>query len=148
MICPGDDTQYCGAGNRIELYGSTATQPTPTATLAPKPTVSPYVRVGCYKEALNGRALTGASYADDAMTLEMCASECSSFPYWATEYGRECYCGNALDPSSTPASEDDCDMVCAGDRYEYCGAGNRLELYYTDAADGSSQPPTVGDQLV
>ena len=136
MVCSGDDTQYCGAGDRSELYSSTATQPTPTATLAPKPTVSPYVRVGCYKEVPNGRALTGAAYADDAMTLEMCASECSSFPYWATEYGRECYCGNTLDASSTPASEGDCNMICAGDKYEYCGAGDRLELYYANTTNG------------
>ncbi|RYP29171.1 hypothetical protein DL767_006864 [Monosporascus sp. MG133] len=145
MVCSGDDTQYCGAGNRIELYTSTATQPTPTATLAPKPTVSAYVRVGCYEEIPHGRALTGAAYADDAMTLEMCASKCDAFHYWGAEYGRECYCGNTLDPLSTPASEEDCNMVCAGDRYEYCGAGHRLELYYTNTTNGPSHPPVVGN---
>ncbi|KAI0005187.1 heme peroxidase [Xylariaceae sp. FL0662B] len=129
MICSGDATEYCGAGNRIELYITTASQPTPTATLAPKSTVPPYVRIGCYNEVPSGRALTGASYADDAMTLEMCSSNCTGFTYFAAEYGRECYCGNTLDDLSTPATESDCNMVCAGDSYEYCGAGNRLELY-------------------
>ncbi|RYP09040.1 hypothetical protein DL764_001536 [Monosporascus ibericus] len=145
MVCSGDDTQYCGAGNRIELYTSTAAQPTPTATLAPKPTVSAYVRVGCYEEIPHGRALTGAAYADDAMTLEMCASMCDAFHYWGAEYGRECYCGNTLDPLSTPASEEDCNMVCAGDRYEYCGGGHRLELYYSNTTNGPSHPPVVGN---
>ncbi|RYP77038.1 hypothetical protein DL771_001328 [Monosporascus sp. 5C6A] len=145
MVCSGDDTQYCGAGNRIELYASTATRPTPTATLAPKPTVSAYVRVGCYEEVPHGRALTGAAYADGAMTLEMCASRCDAFHYWGTEYGRECYCGNTLDPASAPASEEDCNMVCAGDKYEYCGAGHRLELYYTNTTNGPSHPPVVGN---
>ncbi|KAI1498524.1 WSC domain-containing protein [Biscogniauxia marginata] len=128
MACAGDSTQYCGAGNRIELYSTTASQSTPTATLAPKPTVSSYVRVGCYNE-VSGRALKEASYADDAMTLELCASNCASFTYWATEYGRECYCGNTLDVLSTPAPDEECNMVCAGNQYEYCGAGDRLELY-------------------
>ncbi|RYP59435.1 hypothetical protein DL769_008523 [Monosporascus sp. CRB-8-3] len=144
-VCSGDDTQYCGAGNRIELYTSTATQPTPTATLAPKPTVSAYARVGCYEEIPHGRALTGAAYADDAMTLEMCASKCDAFHYWGTEYGRECYCGNTLDPLSSPASEGDCNMACAGDKYEYCGGGHRLELYYSNTTNGPSHPPVVGN---
>ncbi|KAI5862768.1 heme peroxidase [Durotheca rogersii] len=130
MVCGGDATQYCGAGDRLELYSTTASQPAPTATLAPKPTIPPYVRVGCYTEIPGGRALTGSSYADDAMTLEKCAAHCAGFTYWAAEYGRECYCGDTLDPLSEPAPEADCQtMVCAGDRYEYCGAGHRLELY-------------------
>ena len=40
MICGGDSTEYCGGSNRLELYSTTASQPLPTATLAPKPTVS------------------------------------------------------------------------------------------------------------
>lgn len=138
MVCGGDTTEYCGDSNRIELYSTTASQPMPTATLAPKPTVSPYVRVGCYNEVSGGRALTGASYANDSMTLEMCASNCAGFTYWGAEYGRECYCGDTLDSLSTPAPETDCQtMVCAGNRYEYCGAGNRLELYQLATASSA-----------
>ncbi|KAI1663060.1 heme peroxidase [Daldinia decipiens] len=146
MVCGGDATEYCGDSNRIELYSTTASQPAPTATLAPKPTVSSYVRVGCYNEIPGGRALTGAAYADDTMTLEICATDCAGFEYWATEYGRECYCGNTIDSLSTPAPDADCQMVCAGDRYEYCGAGNRLELY--QLATASSTPATSTSSLV
>ncbi|KAI0167128.1 heme peroxidase [Hypoxylon sp. FL1284] len=135
MPCGGDTTEYCGDSNRIELYSTTASQPSATATLAPKPTVSAYVQVGCYTEVPGGRALTGASYPNDALTLEMCASNCTDFTYWAVEYGRECYCGDTLDPLSTPAPDADCQaMVCAGDRYEYCGAGDRLNLYQLGTA--------------
>lgn len=144
MRCSGDETQYCGAGNRLELYSSTAEPPpSTTATPAPKPTVSSYIRVGCYEE-VPGRALNGRAFADDAMTLEMCADACSEFPYWAAEYGRECYCGNALAAGCGPADDDaDCNMPCAGDRQEYCGASDRLELYYSNTTSGPSQPPTV-----
>ncbi|KAI1776044.1 WSC domain-containing protein [Hypoxylon cercidicola] len=139
MVCSGDATEYCGDSNRIELYSTTASQPPPTATLAPKPTVSAYVQVGCYTEVPGGRALTGAAYPNDALTLEICASNCSAFTYWAVEYGRECYCGNTLDPLSTPAPDADCQtMVCAGDRFEYCGAGNRLDLYQLGTASSTS----------
>ncbi|KAI1404557.1 heme peroxidase [Hypoxylon fuscum] len=139
LVCGGDDTEYCGDGNRLELYSTTASQPAPTATLAPKPTVSSYVRVGCYTELPAGRALTGAAYPSDALTLEMCASNCTGFTYWGVEYGRECYCGNTLDPLSTPAPDTDCQtMVCAGDRYEYCGAGSRLDLYQLATAPSAT----------
>ncbi|KAI0129344.1 heme peroxidase [Hypoxylon sp. NC0597] len=137
MVCGGDPTEYCGDSNRVELYSTTASQPAPTATLAVKPTVSSYVRVGCYTEIQGGRALAGATYAYDAMTLEMCASNCRGFTYWATEYSRECYCGNTLDSGSTVAPDADCNMVCGGDHYEYCGAGMRLELYQLVTASTS-----------
>lgn len=100
MVCGGDDTQYCGAGNRLELYSTTATRsttststssaPAPTGTLARVPTVGRYSLVGCQTEGTGVRALTGASTADDGMTLEMCADYCSAFTYFGTEYGREC----------------------------------------------------------
>ncbi|KAI1139022.1 heme peroxidase [Hypoxylon sp. FL0543] len=147
MVCSGDPTEYCGDSNRIELYSTTASQPASTATLAPKPTVPPYFRVGCYTEIPGGRALTGAAYADDAMTLEMCASNCTGFTYWAAEYGRECYCGNTLDSLSTQAPDADCSMVCGGDRYEYCGAGMRLELYQLATAS-TSQAAAISNPSV
>ncbi|KAK9426512.1 putative WSC domain-containing protein [Seiridium unicorne] len=130
MVCSGDSTEYCGAGNRIEVYMTTAT---PTVTLGFKATVSPYTRVGCYTE-VSGRALTGAAFGDDAMSLEMCASKCASFSYFGAEYGRECYCGNTLDAQSTKAADGDCNMVCAGNKYEYCGGSNRMELYSLEAS--------------
>ncbi|KAI0884485.1 heme peroxidase [Annulohypoxylon maeteangense] len=149
MVCGGDSTEYCGDSNRLELYSTTASQPTPTATLAPKPTVSSYTRVGCYTELPNGRALTGAAYADDAMTLEMCASNCAGFTYWGAEYGRECYCGNTLDSGSTVAPDADCQaMVCSGNRYEYCGASLRLELYQLVAVSSASTPTVTANPRI
>ncbi|KAI0024384.1 heme peroxidase [Xylariomycetidae sp. FL0641] len=125
MACGGDTSEFCGAGDRLELYGSAAPA---TATLAPKPTVAPYVRVGCYTEQANGRALAGAAYANDSMTLELCAQRCAGYRFWAAEYARECYCGDQL-VGSLPANDSGCDMPCAGDQFEYCGGPNRLELY-------------------
>ncbi|KAI1259995.1 heme peroxidase [Xylariaceae sp. FL1019] len=128
MTCSGDDTEYCGAGNRIEVYVTTETIPTPTGTLAIKPTVGAYEYAGCYEE-LSTRALKGATHADDEMTLELCAESCDGWNYWGTEYGRECYCGNSVDAQSNKTEEADCGMVCAGDATEYCGGSNRIEMY-------------------
>ncbi|KAI0398059.1 heme peroxidase [Xylariaceae sp. FL0594] len=128
VACSGDATEYCGAGNRVELYITTGTIPTQTGTLAPKPTVTPYLRIGCYEE-LPSRALTGGSFPNEAMTLELCARSCDGFTYFAAEYGRECYCGNSIDRRSNATDDSECYMPCAGDETEYCGAGNRLEMY-------------------
>ncbi|GKT85007.1 LOW QUALITY PROTEIN: WSC domain containing protein [Colletotrichum tofieldiae] len=133
MQCSGDSTQYCGAGNRIELYSTTATRSSsstaaPTATLAHINAIGKYSLVGCQTEADGGRALQGAQTASDDMTLDKCATFCSDFTFFGTEYGRECYCGNELQSTSRTAPLSECNMKCAGNPYQYCGDGNRLEL--------------------
>ncbi|KAL2157628.1 hypothetical protein VTH06DRAFT_6007 [Thermothelomyces fergusii] len=144
MACGGDPAEFCGAGNRLELYSTTATRsaaPVPTGTPAVKPTVGDYTFVGCQTEATSGRALSGREvYADDAMTLEKCAEYCAGFAYFGAEYSRECFCGDSLNEGSVPAPEAECDMVCAGDPTEFCGAGNRLQLYRLSSLSSTAAP--------
>jgi hypothetical protein len=152
MVCGGDPTEFCGAGNRLELYSTTATRttsatPTPTGSLAVKPTVGDYTFVGCQTEATGSRALSGKDvYADDAMTLELCATYCAGFTYFGTEYGRECYCGNSLNTGSVSAPVTECNMACGGDPYEYCGAGDRLELYRLSSVSSTGSPSSEGER--
>lgn len=132
---------------------STTAAPTP----AVKPTVGGYLFVDCWTEGSGSRALTGAAFAYDEMTLESCMANCTGFDYFGTEYGRECYCGNSLHSTSSKAAAGDCNMVCGGDPTEFCGAGNRLELYSTTATRTTSSTPaptatlgvkpTVGDYV-
>lgn len=77
------------------------------------------------------------------MTLEKCASVCSSYSYFGVEYGRECYCGNDLNEGSIEAPASDCSFPCPGKLTETCGAGNRLNLYSKeeDCIALTSQPP-------
>ncbi|TEA17549.1 WSC domain-containing protein [Colletotrichum sidae] len=142
--CSGDSTQYCGAGNRIELYSTTASIAAPTATLAHVPVVGKFSLVGCQTEAANNqRALQGAQTVSDSMTLEMCATFCSDFTYFGTEYGRECYCGNSLLDTSKPALITECNMKCSGNPYQYCGDGFRLDLYKVSSTSSSSVVSTA-----
>ncbi|KAI1328804.1 heme peroxidase [Xylariaceae sp. FL0255] len=117
----------------------TSTTPAPTPSL--RETVGGYALLGCWIESdvAGTRALSGASFAYDGMTLESCSNNCTSYYYWGTEYGRECYCGDSIASSSTNTTIDECSMTCSGDPTEYCGAGNRIEMYATTA----SIPPTV-----
>ncbi|KAN0098799.1 WSC domain containing protein, partial [Hyaloscypha variabilis] len=88
-----------------------------------------YTYEGCYTEATNMRALSDLAYYNDLMTVEDCAAACSSYTWFGVEYGRECYCGNTLNPGSVPAPALDCDFECPGNADETCGAGNRLNMY-------------------
>lgn len=55
-------------------------------------TLGNYTLVGCNTEpTIAGiRALSGASYVYEGMTLESCMTNCTGFYYWATEFGDEC----------------------------------------------------------
>ncbi|KAL1870843.1 hypothetical protein Daus18300_004931 [Diaporthe australafricana] len=105
------------------------------ATLAHKATVAGYELVSCWVEGTGVRALSASTYSDDSMTLESCAAFCAGYSYFGAEYGRECYCGNTIDASTESAPLDDCNMVCSGSSVEYCGSGNRLELYFNNSTD-------------
>ncbi|KAJ6789799.1 hypothetical protein PWT90_02350 [Aphanocladium album] len=108
---------------------STST-PTPTGPARKAVVNSVWKAQGCWTEVTNGpRALSDSTYADDKMTLESCATFCRNYNYFGVEYGRECYCGNVLSSGSQQAAQQDCSFICPGDGSEYCGAGNRLELY-------------------
>ncbi|KAK7425150.1 hypothetical protein QQX98_000064 [Neonectria punicea] len=179
MTCNGNTTEYCGDGNRLNVYqrddvssststivtttsvatssssstatssstssapsttstSTTTTSTTTTTTSAKATATGPQINdkigswdfQGCWTEATNGRALNSKTYAKDDMTLESCAAFCDGYDFFGTEYGRECYCGNKLNTGSVKAdNQKDCSFTCPGDKTQYCGAGNRLQLY-------------------
>ncbi|KAG5983242.1 hypothetical protein E4U55_000466 [Claviceps digitariae] len=124
----------------ITTTTTTTTSGAAVVTPGHRSMVGGYKHVSCWTEGVSVRALGGISFVNDTMTLEKCAKFCSAYVYWGTEYGRECYCGNSLDKSSAAAPIGDCNMLCGGDASEYCGAGNRLELYSTTSAPTTPAP--------
>lgn len=130
MKCSGNSTEYCGGPNRLSVYNN-------TAYVAPYilPSIGSYNLKGCYTDSGPTRALSGYSFTNaTAMTEEMCVGTCQAKGYSMAgiEYGRECYCDNALATSSTGAANGikECQaMFCPGNSKEYCSAGNRLLVY-------------------
>ncbi|KAG9312684.1 WSC-domain protein [Chiua virens] len=97
---------------------------------------------GCWTDDVGDRTLSSASYANaTGMTVESCISFCSTgsnaYIYAGVEYADECYCGNSFTAGATNVSSTDCDMTCAGDSTEYCGASDRLNVYWS----GANPPP-------
>lgn len=94
------------------------------------PAVVPgYGYTGCYTEAQGQRALSGSAFFDDQLTAEKCATACSGFKFFGLEYGRECYCGDAINQGSVETAAAECSFPCPGNSAQACGAGNRLTLY-------------------
>ncbi|KAG4434028.1 hypothetical protein IFR05_010482 [Cadophora sp. M221] len=134
---------------------TTSSAPVATTSKAPSgpaivPSVGLYNYAGCYTEGTNVRALSGALYANDALTIQMCAQACSAYTYFGAEYGRECWCGNSFGAGSTLVSNADCTKLCGGDSTQYCGNGNRLSVYIKNGTAGgtvsSSSSPAVQAQ--
>ncbi|PVH81496.1 copper radical oxidase [Cadophora sp. DSE1049] len=136
-------SSFSSLSTRIQVVSSSSSTVSSSATAAPtlenKPTVGSYNYYQCRTEGTGVRALSGAASANDLMTIEMCAASCAGYTYFGTEYGRECYCGNSFGTGSTVAPTTDCSFTCAGNAYEYCGAGNRLTVY---VLNGTALPST------
>ena len=61
--------------------------PAPSSPSIPA-AVGSFNYVSCYTEATNGRALTGFVLADNSISLDTCASNCTDFRYFGVEYAR------------------------------------------------------------
>ncbi|KAF8855141.1 hypothetical protein BDZ45DRAFT_676433 [Acephala macrosclerotiorum] len=104
---------------------------TPSGTLNPlePKTISTFQYIGCYTDLVNNvRTLSSIKYVNSTMTLEMCATKCTSYDYFGVEYGSECYCGYTLN-ATLRATETDCNKPCGGNATEICGKANRLSTY-------------------
>lgn len=87
---------------------------------------SPFTYVGCFIDQ-QPRALSGPYLQSDSMSIQLCATFCHSYPFFATEWGRECYCGQTVPPNQVTNNE--CSMTCSGNAQEMCGNGWRLSAF-------------------
>ena len=100
MLCTGNSSEYCGAGDLLDVYqraGSpgggttttTSTSTTPSSTGGPVhvASVGDYAWAGCYTEATNGRALSATSDVNyNTMTVQICAAYCAPYTIFGVEY--------------------------------------------------------------
>ncbi|BFZ57703.1 hypothetical protein PYCC9005_004756 [Savitreella phatthalungensis] len=117
--CGGDSSEVCGGDNKLSIQQ-----------------ISYSYQYGCSVDDINYRSLNGASTSSDSMTNSLCSEFCGAqgFALYGTEYGRECYCGNALRLSGSAT----CNTPCAGNTNEICGGNLALSVYTTNMQSSPS----------
>jgi hypothetical protein len=81
MPCNGNASEFCGAGNRLDLYAAGSTTPsvkTASSTPAPPPG---WFSLGCYNDSSAARSLSKPTYIQVPMTVEACTSACAKAGY-------------------------------------------------------------------
>jgi len=148
FACAGNKTQYCGAGNRLDLYlNDTATENPPTDPPPTGPSFPGYTFQGCLLDSVASRILRSKSTWSAENTYASCAAFCAGYPFFGTEYASECYCGDTLrNSSSADVPLADCNMPCSGNSSQTCGAGNRITVFTADdgGSSGPSNPEVAG----
>ncbi|RAL65885.1 hypothetical protein DID88_005548 [Monilinia fructigena] len=161
-LCAGNSSEFCGGTNRLDVYDfnntaivtapfiTTSTVAASSSTSSPsiQQTVGIYTYFGCQTEATSARALVSKASDTANMSLESCEASCSGYTYFGTEYGRECYCGNAFSAGSIPVPNSDCSFPCAGNSSEFCGASGMLTVYQLNATLSSAAPTSNASSTV
>ncbi|KAI1338944.1 WSC-domain-containing protein [Xylariaceae sp. FL0016] len=133
--CKGNVNEYCGGNSKMSVWNITAAPPeSEKAENADVRTAAngTAVYVDCYEDGNgNGRTLSQASYSSNSMTVDTCASYCQAKNYalFGVEYGRECYCGSTVKPSTNTFDDASCDMPCSGDSIQKCGGSSRISVW-------------------
>ncbi|KAK3998248.1 WSC domain-containing protein [Cladorrhinum sp. PSN332] len=133
--CAGNPLQKCGAGNRLNLY---IIETAPVKGPANLPGIT---SLGCYVDT-PARVFPYNVIGTDDMTAAKCAENCAGYPYFGTQYSRECFCGTTAPIEPSSASE--CSMTCTGDESEYCGGGMRLNVYRVDSLTSTATTTVSG----
>ncbi|CAN0515697.1 unnamed protein product, partial [Ectocarpus sp. 12 AP-2014] len=67
-----------------------------------------------------------------------CRGESPSYTYYATQYGRECWCQE--ESIDLRHGEGKCDYQCSGDESIVCGGFDSFSLYSLEKVDSPSSP--------
>ncbi|KAJ7741005.1 WSC domain-containing protein, partial [Mycena metata] len=122
--CSGNSSEFCGAGNFINIYSNGAPLP-----VIPK-TVGTWQYEGCFADSTSSRVLPHQQTIAGGVTVESCTSACKAngFAVAGVEFGQECWCSSSL-PTSSLLSDNDCQTACTANTTEFCGGSSRLGVY-------------------
>ena len=131
MVCNGNSSEFCGAGNRLDMYASSTTAPSVKVKSSTPAPLTGWFSLGCYNDSVGTRTLSNTEYLNVAMTIEACTAACSKagYNYAGVEYADECYCDNTLQEYAALVTDGRCSMSCNGDNNETCGGPNGINIY-------------------
>ncbi|KAJ6597228.1 glycoside hydrolase superfamily [Mycena vulgaris] len=100
-----------------------------------------WTSIGCVTDG-TARALS-YSYVSSILTQDSCISTCDTkgYSYGGLQYGDECWCGNSLaNNQGVATAASDCNMPCAGNSAQICGASYRMSLFQKTTAVQDTVP--------
>ncbi|KAK1573545.1 WSC domain-containing protein [Colletotrichum navitas] len=111
-----------------ETISLTATSSTPASasaseTILPNPPrVGVATHLGCH-DSSSGFPSFSLSLTDELMTLELCVRTCTSENrLYSGLFDTRCYCGDVVEaPAVVQVGEDQCNILCPGNKAERCG---------------------------
>eukprot|EP00903_Cladosiphon_okamuranus_P008203 g7898.t1 len=131
--CRGNPGEICGGSFAASVYRNNEFVPdaaVPPGT--PSPVNPPdFTPLGCFQDKRNDRIMTRGSRSDTNMKAEVCVEICVDSPFFATQYGRECWCGSTNDYYRHGESTG-CTVECTGNADEICGGGYAASVYSND----------------
>ena len=142
MGCAGDATEACGGSYLITVYYANKAASSPGSNVDPAK-IAPFTYAGCYSDnSAAGRALQNQNADDPNLTVEKCVASCKSQGYTIAgmEYANQCFCDNLLRHAPTQLTDSKCNMGCAGNATEKCGAGNILSVYSNGPVTAGADP--------
>jgi hypothetical protein len=128
MLCAGDETTFCGAGGRLNVYYSANESKVDNDPISPQ-TVGNYKFYNCVNDSPRLLALKVSTSKDMNVKSCMNLANAGNYRYAGLQYGSECWVGSELRSALVNATAGACNMVCGGNAGEICGAGSRLSLY-------------------
>ncbi|CAN9331401.1 unnamed protein product [Alternaria alternata] len=87
-----------------------------------------YAYQGCFTDSIP-RVLNARETNESAMTLERCETICQGYKYYGLQYGSYCFCGNTFVNPTQQVAETNCNMACAGNGKQMCGAAGHNSVY-------------------
>lgn len=135
MLCTGNNSEYCGGPNRLNLYNYTGTSPNKNSASGVQPVTGlpgNWTYNGCWIDNANGRVFTKQFDDNPTLTTLGCTQSCSALNYTIAglEWSVQCMCGNYLVGGAVKEpDESTCNMGCGGSKTEECGGPNRLSVY-------------------
>ena len=75
---------------------------------------------------------------------QICAGLCVDSPFFATQFGSECWCGSS-DNYDTHGTSNQCNMDCVGTAGEICGGIYAASVYSNNGGGTNETPSPVED---
>ncbi|KAL8652676.1 MAG: hypothetical protein Q9226_004173 [Calogaya cf. arnoldii] len=150
VACAGNNTEICGATDYLSVWNATEAVKVPTTMVKQ---VGYYPLMGCYNATINGTKTSPllaatATALPTTLSAESCVGFCSTRGYSVAgmENGKNCACEDKLSTAAEEVALAECNVPCAGNKREFCGAYGKTLVYVKDEAsvDQDGKPKSFG----